>query len=153
MPAQIKSSGLMVIAKDKQSEERATTVAKRMNVDRRALEQKSAASVSLLPDLAVTQIGTAHHPQSGDLVHLVLVENKSKANAGACTLRFMYGITWDALQSTDINVPAIAAGKSVKLMFTPPDKPVHWWMFGVDVGNQLGEANFTNNLYVVEFKD
>ena len=152
-PERIKSSGLMVITKDKQGEERATTAAARMNVDRRALEQKTAASVSPLPDLAVTQIGTAHDPVTGALTHLVLVENKGKANAAACKLRFMYGMTWDALESTDISVPAIAAGKSAKIVFAPPDKPVHWWMFGVDVGNQLGEANFSNNLYLVEFKD
>lgn len=152
-PEKIKSSGLLVLAKDNQSQERGTTAAEKMNVNRHAFEQSGAASVSLLPDRAVTQIGTAHHPVTDALTHLVLVENKSKANAGPCTLRFMYGMTWDALESADIAVPAIPAGKSAKIMFTPPDKPVHWWMFGVDVGNKLGEANFSNNLYVVEFKD
>ena len=56
-------------------------------------------------------------------------------------------------ESMDFDVPGIPAGKSAKIFFTPPDKKVHWWLFGVDVDNKLGEANFSNNLYVIEFKD
>lgn len=152
-PERVKSSGLLMIAKDKQSQERTTAAAKKMDVNRQAFEPSGAASVSLRPDLAVTQVGAALHPVTGALSHFVVVENKSKADAGPCALRFMYGQTWDALESTDIDVPAIPAGKSAKITFAPPDKLAHWWMFGVDVGNQLGEANFSNNLYVVEFKD
>jgi hypothetical protein len=152
-PAEIKSSGLLVLTKDKPGEQRIIVAAKRMNVDRHALELSASAPASPTPDLTITKVGMEYHQVSGDLMHVVVVENQGKVNAAPCTLRFLYGMTWDALESTDISVPAIPAGKSAKITFTPTDKPVHWWLFGIDVDNKLGEANFTNNLYVVEFKD
>ena len=152
-PNKIKSTGLMVMTKDKQSEQRMTAAAKRMNVDRHAFELNPSLRVSLTPDLTITNVGKGHDLVSGNVMHVVVVENQGKVNAGPCKLRFMYGMTWDALESMDLDVPGIPAGKSTKIIFTPPDKKVHWWMFGVDVDNKLGEANFSNNLYVIEFKD
>ena len=152
-PDKIKSTGLVVTMKDKQSEQRMVAAAKRMNVDRRAFELKITASASLTPDLTIANVGMGHDLVSGHIVHVVVVENKGKVDAGPCALRFMYGMTWDALESIDLDVPGIPAGKSAKIIFTPPDKKVHWWMLGVDVDNKLGEANFSNNLYVIEFKD
>jgi hypothetical protein len=124
-----------------------------MNVDRHALELNTSAPASPTPDLTITKVGMEYHQGGGDLSHVIVVENQGKVNTAPCVLRFMYGMTWDALESTDISVPVLEAGAHVALYFPPPDKKVHWWMFGVDVGNKLKEANFSNNLYVVEFKD
>ena len=84
-PNKIKSTGLMVMTKDKQSEQRMTAAAKRMNVDRHAFELNPSLRVSLTPDLTITNVGMGHDLVSGNIVHIVVVENKGKVDAGPCT--------------------------------------------------------------------
>src|ERR1700674_470479 len=79
-PNQIKSTGLLVTAKDKQSEQRMVAAAKRMNVDRHAFELNPSLGVSLTPDLTITNVGKGHDLLSGNVIHGLVVENKGKVN-------------------------------------------------------------------------
>src|SRR6266849_1553639 len=72
-PHKIKSTGLMVMTKDKQSEQRVVVAAKRMNVDRHVFELNTLAPVSLTPDLTITNVGKGHDRLSGNVVHVVVV--------------------------------------------------------------------------------
>lgn len=152
-PEKVKSMGLLTATKDEKQKAQIISIAsKKLNVDQQALAGKPAALNYLTPDLTITYVHVRHAKFQPDKI-VVTMENKGSVDAGPCKLRFMYGMTWDSLESMDFDVPAIAAGKASGISFPPPDQSVHWWMFGVDVDNKLGEANFSNNLFVIEFKD
>ncbi len=142
----ITRQGSLTERKDQQRTQIIIVAAKDLNVDPKALEVNPAALNLLKPDLTITGM-EAFKPNG----HAVVVKNVGAVDAGPCKLKFRYGMTWDALESMDLDVPAIPAGKSKKIHFKNPDKAVHWWLFGVDVDNTLGEANLSNNVYIVEW--
>lgn len=149
----VKSMGFLTATKDKKQRAQITSIAaKKLNVDQHTLEGNPAVLNSLTPDLTITSVHVRRVRLQPDKI-VVTIENKGSVDAGPCKLRFLYGMTWDSLESMDVDVPAIPSGKITGIGFPPPDKAVHWWLFGVDVDNKLGEANFSNNLFVIEFKD
>jgi hypothetical protein len=151
--AKIAGQGLIVSVKGDKRKQVASAAAKKLNVNPAVIDVAPGAIKVVTPDLTISNVFQIEGSSSQKVQHFIVVENKGSVAAGPCTLKFMYGDTLDALQSVDYKVPAIPPGGSANVNFTPPDKNFHWWLFGVDAGNELKEANFSNNIYLIEFKE